>query len=114
VPANDAGGGRSYGRANAPRTASDRKEHEMNRRASGIVAVVLAAVAVSAPASQAAAPLPAAGPWYTPTELNALVAASNARATRTPAVHRYTRAELRALVAYGNASFAQKRAILGR
>jgi len=86
----------------------------MNRRASGTVAVVLAAiaVAVSAPGSQAAGALPPAGPWYTPSELHALVAASNARVTRTPAVRRYTRSELRALVAYGNASFAQKQAIL--
>jgi hypothetical protein len=74
---------------------------------------------------------PLAGPWYTPQELKALIAYSNASLAQKKAIlagrtaasvatnralvlagPRYTPRELTALVAYSNASFAQKKAIL--
>jgi hypothetical protein len=75
---------------------------------------------------------PLAGPWYTPKELKALIAFSNAslaerkamlarsnaasiapvRGTAVLAGPRYSPRELKALIAYSNASFAQKNAML--
>ena len=74
---------------------------------------------------------PLAGPWYTPQELKALIAYSNASFAQKKAMlagstapsvatnrglvlarPRYTPRELKALIAYSKASFAQKKAIL--
>lgn len=111
----------------------------MNRRLVHLVAVFLTAsvVGIATPTAHAGGTgtqgkTRLAGPWYTPHELKALVAYSDASMTRKqallasgPATHasgasrrlavgapRYTPEELKALVAYSNASFAEKRAIL--
>ena len=89
----------------------------------GIVGLVLSVTLVSATTAlgangQGAKPL--AGPWYTPTELNALIAYSNASLAQKrtllngapPAGPSYTAAERNALIAYSNASFAEKQRIL--
>lgn len=90
----------------------------MNRPSRQIATVLFAAVAVAlgAPIAQAAgdgrhAESRLAGPWYTPHQLKALVASSNAKPVAAGAP-RYTPAELKALIACGNASFAKKQAIL--
>ena len=83
-----------------------------------LLAVV--AGAVSAQAAGAARGKPAlAGPWYTPAELSALIAYSNApRATPTGSRTRvlagpsYTPEELNALKAYAAASFEGRKALL--
>jgi len=96
----------------------------MNRRATqtALLLVALALAVCGLSVARAAgggrqAETRLAGPWYTPHELEALIAYSNARAIRStgPAAARvrgYTPAELKELIAYSNASFAEKKAIL--
>ena len=98
---------------------------------------VALALVVSAPIARAAesgqpATTKLAGPWYTPPELKALIAYSNASSAQKRTLlagrktsnassgsfeaalagPRYTPSELKALVAYSKASFAQKKALL--
>lgn len=101
------------------------------------LALLLVSVAVASASPVGAAgrgqstTTPLARPWYTPQELQALIAYSNASfaqkkvmlaGSTTPSVAtnrglvlprpRYTPQELKALIAYSKASFAQKKAIL--
>jgi len=89
----------------------------------GALVAALAIATTSLPAT-AAAPPRLAGPWYTPKELKALIAYSNAAfsgkvrllagsspTTRGP-VPTLTPEERRALDRYANASFAEKQRIL--
>jgi hypothetical protein len=111
----------------------------MNPRIKQLTLVLLfASVALVSATSAAAAArghstkTPLAGPWYTPQELKALSAYSNASFAQkkalltgsnpapitadngpvAPAGLRYTPQELKALIAYSKASFTQKKAIL--
>jgi hypothetical protein len=97
-----------------------------------VLVAVVAATAVGAAGRSHSAKTAAAGPWYTPPELRALNAYSDAtfagkkallaggnaaRATSNRGAFRlagpwYTPDELKALIAYSKASFAEKQAIL--
>jgi hypothetical protein len=101
------------------------------------LALLLASVAVASASPVGAAGrgqstrTPLAGPWYTPQELKALIAYSNASFAQKKAMlagstapsvatnrglvlagPRYTPRELKALIAYSKASYAQKKAVL--
>jgi hypothetical protein len=70
----------------------------------------LVAAALILPAAQAK-PRPPAGPWYTPKELKALIAYSNA-SHGTAGGYSLTATERAALDTYANASFTNKQRIL--